>query len=209
MNVRARIVHTGALIAVAALTACGQAQNVAADGVNTPPAAQPAVDGDLTTNYGRRIKTWLIDRAGRRIGTVWAWQAQRGVLLELAVSGLEPGAHGLHLHAVGICSDIGAFKRSGGHVSSGQAHGFLHPDGPHPGDLPNLYVARDGSARLDVFTTLISLDQLTDADGAALVIHETRDDYQTAPIGNSGSRVACAEFSGEAGARASDGGLSS
>ena len=32
---------------------------------------------------------------------------------------------------------------------------------------------------------------LLDADGAAIVVHATADDYMTDPAGNSGARIAC------------------
>jgi Cu-Zn family superoxide dismutase len=35
------------------------------------------------------------------------------------------------------------------------------------------------------------LSQIFDADGTAVVIHATADDYRTDPSGNSGGRIAC------------------
>lgn len=74
------------------------------------------------------------------------------------------------------------------------SHGLLHPDGTHQGDLPNVYVGEAGDIRSDVFTTFLTFDDLLDADGSALIIHASRDDYQTAPIGGAGARIACAAF---------------
>ena len=131
----------------------------------------------------------------RRVGRVTAWQGVDGVLLQLRADGLPAGTHGLHLHAVGDCSDPGEFTASGGHVDpAGRAHGFLHPGPAHAGDLPNLYVHTDGVARADIHSTRISVGVLEDHDGAALIVHAAPDDYQSQPIGGAGSRIACAAF---------------
>lgn len=69
---------------------------------------------------------------------------------------LPPGAHGIHLHAVGACTPD--FKAATGHINpDGVPHGLRHPDGPDHGDLPTLYVAADGSARVEFFTVLASV----------------------------------------------------
>jgi Cu-Zn family superoxide dismutase len=76
-------------------------------------------------------------------------------------------------------------------------HGLLNPDATEAGDLPNLYVAADGSANAEIFSSYVSLGgaagraSLTDADGSALVIHAAADDHRTQPIGGAGARIAC------------------
>jgi Cu-Zn family superoxide dismutase len=76
-------------------------------------------------------------------------------------------------------------------------HGLLNPDGNDNGDLPNLFVAADGSATTELFSPLVSLNgaggrpALLDADGSSIVVHASPDDYKTQPIGGAGARVAC------------------
>ena len=68
--------------------------------------------------------------------------------------------------------------------------------GPDNGDLPNLFVAADGTARAEFFTTLVSvaggdMPALLDEDGSAVIIHENPDDHMTQPIGGAGGRIGC------------------
>ena len=136
---------------------------------------------------------------GEVIGRAFATDSPHGVLLGISVKtgGLAPGAHGLHLHSVGDCSDTGTFKLSKGHINaSGKQHGLLNPEGPDNADLPNLHIAADGSAMAEMFNWRIRLSSgesaLLDEDGSALVIHANPDDHMSQPIGGAGPRVACA-----------------
>jgi Cu-Zn family superoxide dismutase len=154
-------------------------------------AAGPAAADSVTGN--------IIGANGDRIGTVLVTSAPQGVLLrvQIAPGSLPPGAHGMHLHSVGDCSDVGTFKMSKGHINvANREHGLLNPKGPDNADLPNLIVHRDGSADVELFTTRVRLAHddaaLLDDDGSALVIHENPDDHQTQPIGGAGARIACA-----------------
>ena len=52
--------------------------------------------------------------------------------------------------------------------------------------------AADGVLNATVTLAGASMANLLDADGAALVIHASPDDYKTDPSGNSGARIACA-----------------
>ncbi len=139
---------------------------------------------------------------GKTIGEAAFNPGNKGVLIEIKVNGLTPGWHGMHLHAVGDCSDA-KFEKAGGHLNHTgdhkMAHGLLNPNGPDFGDLPSLYVAADGAGQAQVFTSRVALSKaeqdgqmaLQDADGSAIVIHASADDQKTQPIGGAGDRVAC------------------
>ena len=137
----------------------------------------------------------IINTDGAVIGKATFEQAPTGVLMSVDVAGLPPGAHGIHLHAVGSCTPN--FKAATGHINPNKAkHGLRNPEGPDNGDLPNLYAAADGTAKAEFFTTLVSvaggdMPALLDEDGSAVIIHENPDDHMTQPIGGSGGRIGC------------------
>jgi superoxide dismutase, Cu-Zn family len=134
----------------------------------------------------------LINAAGATVGTVRAWQTAGGVSFHIAASGLPHGIHGVHVHAAGRC-DPPDFASAGPHWNpGGRKHGINNPDGPHAGDLPNVEVAANGVIGATVVLPGASMASLIDADGAALVLHASADDYKTDPSGNSGARIACA-----------------
>ena len=134
----------------------------------------------------------LVSASGQSIGTVRAWQTAGGVSFRISATGLPHGLHGLHVHAVGRC-DPPDFKSAGAHWNpAGKKHGMNNPAWPHAGDLPNVEVASNGVLTATVTLAGASMASLLDADGAALVIHATADDYKTDPSGNSGARIACA-----------------
>ena len=120
-----------------------------------------------------------------------------GVVVEVTVtvSGLKPGRHGVHLHAVGKCEPD--FAAAGGQFDPGPA-GNTDPDANHPfhmGDIPNLEVGADGKGTLKAVTTRVTISDgplsLFDADGSAIIIHAGADDYKTDPTGNAGDRIIC------------------
>ena len=150
------------------------------------PALSPAAGG---------AGAELVDTSGARVGTATFEQTPSGVLMYVEVTGLPPGAHGIHLHSAGACTPD--FKAAKGHINPDNVkHGLRHPEGPDNGDLPNLFVAADGSARAEFFNTRISVEggdqpPLLDADGSAVIIHDRPDDHLTQPIGGAGGRIAC------------------
>ena len=79
--------------------------------------------------------------------------------------------------------------------SAKQETWFKNPDGPHAGDLPDMYVNKDGVGHYEAFMESISLGSgetsVFDTDGSAVVVHATADDNVTDPAGNSGDRIGC------------------
>ena len=119
--------------------------------------------------------------------------------ITLTVSGLTPGRHGVHLHAIGKCEPPG-FTAAGGHFDPGPA-GNTDPDANHPyhlGDIPNLEVGANGTGTMKVTTSRVTLSDgplsLFDADGTAIIIHGNPDQGITGEPKSGvsgGPRLAC------------------
>jgi superoxide dismutase, Cu-Zn family len=140
----------------------------------------------------------LVNRQGRSVGTVTLTQTQSGLLhLIVEAADLPPGPHGFHVHAVGQCDPATNFDSAKGHfMLEGQTHGAMTKNGPHAGDLPNVHVGADGVLKAEFLTDQMSLtdgapNNLRDADGSAVMIHEMADDYVTDMTGDAGARLAC------------------
>ncbi|MEM8633648.1 MAG: superoxide dismutase family protein [Pseudomonadota bacterium] len=143
-----------------------------------------------------KAHTTIINNAGEEVGSAQLVQGPRGIVVSISVRNLPPGKHGMHFHAVGTCTPPESFSEAAGHIMpKNLPHGFLHPEGPHAGNLPNLVIASDGSAEVELYTNLLMLDRgpgrVLDADGSTLIIHANEDDHFTQPIGGSGARIAC------------------
>ncbi len=148
-----------------------------------PPPAHPTATASAI----------LRDLAGARVGTVTFTDAYGGVIIAGNLTGLGLGAHAIHIHETGKCDP--PFTTAGVHFNpGGKHHGFLNPDGPHLGDLPNIDTPAAGKLRFEFMlpgATIRGTNALLDADGAAIVIHGSRDNYRTDPTGDSGARIAC------------------
>lgn len=153
----------------------------------------------LPASAAERASARILDRQGAELGTATLIEGPHGVLIHVVAKGLPPGPKAIHVHSVGTCEDgAQGFVASKGHLNpAAKPHGLMNPDGPDAGDLPNLFVHADGSVEAEFFTTLASLSgaggraNILDADGAALVIHENRDDHASQPIGGAGGRFFC------------------
>jgi Cu-Zn family superoxide dismutase len=147
------------------------------------------------------VTVQMRDAAGRSVGTVRLRQLSHGMIFIAELNGLPPGPHGFHIHEHGRC-DAPDFQTAGGHFNPTRAeHGFDSPRGAHVGDMPNIHVARDGTALAEFHAPRLLLSgpgqpaeghyALLDADGSAIVIHEHGDDYQASTPESTGSRIAC------------------
>ena len=171
---------TAGSIAVAGAVAFAQGGAAGAK----PPAAHAEIKGDGITGT-----VDLVERA-QGTGTI--------VEITLTASGLKPGRHGVHLHAVGKCEPD--FTAAGGHFDPGPA-GNTDPDANHPyhmGDIPNLEVGANGTGTMKAVTSRVTLSDgplsLFDADGTAIIIHGNPDQGITGEPKSGvsgGPRVAC------------------
>lgn len=142
----------------------------------------------------------LIGADGRTQGTATVTQAADGLRVLVKASGLTPGVHGVHIHTTGKC-DMPDFKTAGGHWNpTAHQHGRDNPAGAHMGDMPNMIVSSSGKGAIEYAIPggmLTGGDMpLLDADGAAIVVHATADDYKSDPAGNAGARVECGVLKG-------------
>ncbi|MFH5821337.1 superoxide dismutase family protein [Georgenia sp. AZ-5] len=180
----------------AATPAGGEAGGGTGDGSG---GVEPAVTGTFQ------------DPDGNEVGTVEIGEDDGGTRLSVGVTGLTPGFHGLHVHAVGLCepdspnptdpAQVGDFLSAGGHLGAADAD-----HGAHAGDLPSLYVDASGTGTLEVATDAFTAEDLLDDDGSAVMVHANRDNFahiperyapqgpdeQTRRTGDAGDRVACA-----------------
>lgn len=161
---------------------------VAASTIATPSA-------QLQTGQNPQANVILLDAHGAIAGKATLSNTPRGVTMHLSLTGVPPGIHGIHLHAVGRC-DAPDFESAGGHFNpSKKQHGKDNPAGMHAGDMLNVTVPASGALETDVLLSNVGMGAgpttIFDADGTALVLHATADDYKTDPSGNSGARIAC------------------
>ena len=86
----------------------------------------------------------LKDADGTEIGKASLLTAPGGTLITLELTAAPPGAHGFHIHTTGKCEPP-KFESAGGHFNPDESkHGFLNPEGPHAGDMPNIHVPENG-----------------------------------------------------------------
>lgn len=137
-----------------------------------------------------QAKADIKDAKGQSIGSATLAETPHGVLLTVNLTAAPAGPHAFHLHAVGKCE--APFTTAGGHLNPGaKKHGIKSAEGAHAGDLPNVTVPASGSLSFEVLAHGVTMAQVLDADGGAVVMHQGVDDYATDPAGAAGDRIAC------------------
>ena len=139
----------------------------------------------------------LVDLDGKSAGRARLMSVSHGVLIEIEVHGLAPGAHAISLHAAGTCDASRQFTTAGASFSFDPArpHGFLAKGGPRAGDLPNQYASADGNLHAAMITSAFTLGNgvksIFDRDGASIIVRAGADDYLSQPDGRAGARLVC------------------
>ena len=143
------------------------------------------------------VETDIYNADSDIIGKATVSEEPEGVKVKVALEGLEPGFHGIHVHEFPKCESPN-FESAGNHWTIDDSkHGLMHPEGPHIGDMPNIEVGGDGT--IADYEFVLSEATLKDGkgsvfsdEGKALIIHSGQDDGVSQPSGDSGERVACA-----------------
>ena len=115
-------------------------------------------------------------------------------LIKGTITGLEPGAHGFHIHEFGDMSD--GCKSMGGHYNPDNVnHGDLNEG--HVGDLGNIEADENGKADFSIRAHRVDLIGDRSVVGRGIVVHADPDDLgkggdeESLKTGNAGDRLAC------------------
>jgi len=129
-----------------------------------------------------RARAEIKNAEGKSVGTAGLRQTKGGVVIALRLTALPPGLHAVHIHPAGKCEAPG-FTSAGGHFNPlNMKHGLRNTDGPHAGDLPDLYVnTRWRRALQSAGTEYFARRGKAHTDGKAIVVHAASDDNITDP----------------------------
>jgi superoxide dismutase, Cu-Zn family len=154
-----------------------------------------------------QAKATLLNQAGETVGEAVFSSASGQLSINVSVSGLSAGEHGIHVHERGECKEgfdpaedaVVPFGAAGGHVDPFATRNHDDPEMTaemaHAGDIPMITVAEDGTGTLSYATADMTLgDDPASILNRSLVIHANADDYTSDPAGNSGERIVCGEI---------------
>ncbi|KAF9609187.1 hypothetical protein IFM89_013577 [Coptis chinensis] len=96
------------------------------------------------------------------------------------ISGLSPGLHGFHIHALGDTTN--GCNSTGPHFNPlKKDHGAPSDQSRHAGDLGNIVAGPDGIAEVSIMDYQIPLSGQHSILGRAVVVHADPDDLGKAP----------------------------
>ena len=137
-------------------------------------------------------------------GTVVITQPRGGlgesppVKLRVRVTGLKPGPHGFHVHALGDltkgCMSAGGHYNPAGAPHGGPGDSF---DRRHAGDLGNVVADASGVVDTEIEDTLLTLRGELSILGRSIILHADADDLgkgdfpDSKTTGHAGARLAC------------------
>ncbi|TDF35852.1 superoxide dismutase [Alteromonadaceae bacterium M269] len=136
--------------------------------------------------------------SGKAVGHISFEQTPYGVVFKPFLHELPPGVHGFHVHENPSCASS---QKNGHLVLGGKAgshydplmtrkHGNPWDNNSHLGDLPALYVDKNGRALQPVLAPRLKLSDLFDR---SLMVHAGGDNHSDHPakLGGGGARIAC------------------
>lgn len=140
----------------------------------------------------------IIPKNGSDISGTVSFSETNGIVsMTASISGLTPGNHAIHIHAIGDCSaDDGT--SAGGHWNPTNVnHGAWGASPFHLGDIGNIEAGSDGIGTISRETDLWCIncsDSTKNIVGKAIIIHAGIDDFSSQPSGAAGPRIGCGEI---------------
>jgi len=130
-------------------------------------------------------------------GTVIFTETDNLVSMTANISGLTPGNHAIHIHAVGDCSAADGSSAGGHWNPTNVEHGKWNTSSFHTGDIGNIIADSSGKGTISRVTDLWCLDcdnEAKNITGKSIIIHEGIDDFTSQPSGAAGARIGCGEI---------------
>ncbi|EJF85986.1 superoxide dismutase family protein [Candidatus Bartonella washoeensis] len=131
----------------------------------------------------------------KNIGIIEIGENTYGLIFTPSLFSLSEGLHGFHVHENPSCdtNDGVIGGAAGRHYDPDHTNKHLGPYNinGHLGDLPALYVDKQGRATMSVIAP--RLKKLSEVEGHSLIIHEGGDNQSDSPLphGGGGRRLAC------------------
>lgn len=171
--------------------AAGTVWNAATDLFTDDPEADAAALVRPTTAPGSRAE-----------GTVTFTNRGNDLMVNISLRGLAPGVHGFHIHQNPSCAPADT-NGDGQPDPAGAAGGHWDPlstndhgapadsrQNKHLGDLGNITASSDGTVQTTMTISNFNPSQ-NSVTGHAIMSHSGRDDLESDPSGNSGTRMGC------------------
>ncbi len=172
------------LIATAAIALSAIAQHAA-----TQPDAH--AHGAQMISINDAVAVLVPTEGSTARGVVYFHQGEDGVIVDVELSGVEPGStHAIHVHQYGDITGADG-KTAGGHYNpEGHDHGLPHVQARHAGDLGNIIADDNGNVHFEMTADNLSIAGLHNpVIGRGVIVHAKVDDGGQ-PTGNAGARIA-------------------
>jgi len=153
-------------------------------------------DGDKTVSLNAVADIIAKNNSGVS-GTVAFTETDGRVFMTATISGLTPGNHGIHIHAIGDCSAEDGSSAGGHWNPTNVDHGKWGTAPFHKGDIGNIVADSNGSGTISLETDLWCInceDETKNIIGNSIVIHEGSDDFTSQPSGDAGIRIGCGKI---------------
>jgi superoxide dismutase, Cu-Zn family len=174
-------------VAVASLGAC-----------TNPNSSQPATSTSSSQSNAGKMTTQLKSTDGNVVANA-TFEFTNGYATVTVEAGpnqvLSPGFHALMVHSVGQCvanSPAPTGGSTGDFESAGDVYQAPNHTGtPASGELTDLQVRPDGSAKLVTTTSAFTAADLRNSSGSALILHQDAGNLGASAMNEAGKRVAC------------------